>query len=75
MLPACSRPLCCATLEAASPLHADRLTTPGIALTVGLQIGSGIFSSPGVVTLNTGSIGASLVVWLVSGILAWTGAR
>lgn len=47
---------------------------PGIALTVGLQIGSGIFSSPGVITLNTGSIGASLVVWLVSGVLAWTGA-
>ncbi|MCO5562914.1 hypothetical protein L7F22_016550 [Adiantum nelumboides] len=46
----------------------------GIALTVGLQIGSGIFSSPGIVTLNTGSIGASLVVWLASGVLAWTGA-
>ncbi|PWN50648.1 hypothetical protein IE53DRAFT_374504 [Violaceomyces palustris] len=46
----------------------------GIALTVGVQVGSGIFSSPGVVTLNTGSIGASLVVWLLSGILAWTGA-
>lgn len=46
----------------------------GMALTVGLQIGSGIFSSPGVVTLNTGSIGASLVVWLMSGVLAWTGA-
>jgi amino acid transporter len=46
----------------------------GIALTVGLQIGSGIFSSPGIVTLNTGSIGASLLVWLASGILAWTGA-
>jgi len=36
--------------------------------------GSGIFSSPGVVTLNTGSVGASLLVWIVSGILAWTGA-
>lgn len=46
----------------------------GIALTVGLQIGSGIFSSPGIVTFNTGSIGASLSVWLLSGILAWTGA-
>lgn len=46
----------------------------GIALTVGLQIGSGIFSSPGVVTLNTGSIGASLLVWIFSGVLAWTGA-
>lgn len=46
----------------------------GVALTVGLQIGSGIFSSPGVVTLNTGSIGSSLVVWLASGMLAWCGA-
>lgn len=51
-----------------------RLARTGIALTVGLQIGSGIFSSPGVVTLNTGSIGASLVVWVVSGLMAWTGA-
>ncbi|KAK0560694.1 hypothetical protein OC861_006181 [Tilletia horrida] len=46
----------------------------GIALTVGLQIGSGIFSSPGVVTLNAGSVGASFLVWILSGILAWTGA-
>ncbi|KAL4265325.1 Cellular Amino Acid Transporter [Pleurotus pulmonarius] len=46
----------------------------GIALVVGLQIGSGIFSSPGVVVANTHSVGASLTVWLVSGLLAWTGA-
>ncbi|KIJ44053.1 hypothetical protein M422DRAFT_67697 [Sphaerobolus stellatus SS14] len=46
----------------------------GIALVAGLQIGSGIFSSPGVVLANTQSVGASLLVWLVSGILAWTGA-
>ncbi|KAI0035085.1 L-methionine transporter [Vararia minispora EC-137] len=46
----------------------------GVALVVGLQIGSGIFSSPGVVAANTGTIGASLVVWLLSGLLAWTGA-
>ncbi|KAK0534245.1 hypothetical protein OC835_002737 [Tilletia horrida] len=46
----------------------------GIALTVGLQIGSGIFSSPGVVTLNAGSVGASFLVWIISGVLAWTGA-
>ncbi|KZO95847.1 amino acid transporter [Calocera viscosa TUFC12733] len=45
-----------------------------IALVVSLQIGSGIFSSPGVVFANTGSVGASLLVWLLSGILAWTGA-
>lgn len=46
----------------------------GIALIVGLQIGSGIFSSPGVVVANTKTVGASLAVWLVSGVLAWTGA-
>ncbi|KAF9053722.1 amino acid transporter [Hymenopellis radicata] len=46
----------------------------GIALVVGLQIGSGIFSSPGVVVANTNSVGASLSVWLVSGLLGWTGA-
>ncbi|TEB36352.1 L-methionine transporter [Coprinellus micaceus] len=46
----------------------------GIALIVGLQIGSGIFSSPGVVVANTHSVGASLLVWLASGVLAWTGA-
>ncbi|KZT09448.1 amino acid transporter [Laetiporus sulphureus 93-53] len=46
----------------------------GIALIIGLQIGSGIFSSPGVVVANTESVGASLSVWFVAGLLAWTGA-
>lgn len=48
--------------------------TPGMALVVGMQVGSGIFSSPGVVVDSVGSVGASLIVWLVSGLLAWTGA-
>lgn len=46
----------------------------GVALCVGLQIGSGIFASPGVVVANTQSVGASLTVWFAAGILAWTGA-
>ncbi|WRT67316.1 uncharacterized protein IL334_004286 [Kwoniella shivajii] len=46
----------------------------GIALVVGAQVGSGIFSSPGVVVGEVGSVGASLCVWLMSGLLAWTGA-
>ncbi|KAH8116943.1 L-methionine transporter [Phellopilus nigrolimitatus] len=46
----------------------------GIALVVGLQIGSGIFSSPGVVVANIHSVGASLIVWLTAGLLGWTGA-
>lgn len=46
----------------------------GIALVVGLQVGSGIFSSPGVVLASVGSAGGSLVVWVASGLLAWSGA-
>ncbi|KAL8807444.1 MAG: hypothetical protein Q9200_004662, partial [Gallowayella weberi] len=46
----------------------------GLSLIVGLIIGSGIFSSPAQITTNAGSPGASLVVWLVAGVLAWTGA-
>lgn len=45
-----------------------------MALVVGMQVGSGIFSSPGVVIAEVGSAGGSLMVWVVSGILAWTGA-
>lgn len=46
----------------------------GLSLIVGLIIGSGIFSSPSQVNSNVGSPGAALVVWVVAGILAWTGA-
>ncbi|KAI1376459.1 amino acid permease-domain-containing protein [Hypoxylon crocopeplum] len=46
----------------------------GLGLIVGLIIGSGIFSSPSQVNVNVGSPGASLVVWAISGVLAWTGA-
>ncbi|SMQ47978.1 unnamed protein product [Zymoseptoria tritici ST99CH_3D7] len=46
----------------------------GLSLVVGLIIGSGIFSSPASVNSNAGSPGAALIVWIISGILAWTGA-
>ena len=46
----------------------------GLSLVVGLIIGSGIFSSPSQVSSNVGSPGAALVVWVVAGVLAWTGA-
>jgi hypothetical protein len=46
----------------------------GLSLVVGLIIGSGIFSSPGQVLANAGSPGASLIVWAIAGVLAWTGA-
>ncbi|OJD36465.1 amino acid transporter [Diplodia corticola] len=46
----------------------------GLSLVIGLIIGSGIFSSPSQVNANAGSPGAALIVWVVAGVLAWTGA-
>jgi len=46
----------------------------GLSLVVGLIIGSGIFSSPSQVNLHVGSPGAALIIWTISGLLAWTGA-
>lgn len=46
----------------------------GLSLIVGLIIGSGIFSSPSQVNVNVGSPGAALIVWVIAGVLAWTGA-
>ncbi|RMD42837.1 hypothetical protein DV735_g2282, partial [Chaetothyriales sp. CBS 134920] len=46
----------------------------GLSLIVGLVIGSGIFSSPSQVNSHAGSPGAALIVWTISGVLAWTGA-
>jgi solute carrier family 7 (L-type amino acid transporter), member 6 len=46
----------------------------GLALVVGIQVGAGIFSSPSAVINNVGSPGLAMLVWLLAGILAWTGA-
>ena len=46
----------------------------GLSLVVGLIIGSGIFSAPSQVNSKVGSPGAGLIVWVVAGTLAWTGA-
>lgn len=41
---------------------------------MGLIIGSGIFASPGPVTLKVGAAGTSLVIWSVAGVLSYLGA-
>jgi amino acid transporter len=40
------------------------------AITVGSIIGSGIFSSPGVALAASGSVGFSLLAWLIGGVMA-----
>jgi Amino acid permease len=45
-----------------------------IAIIIGLQIGSGIFSAPAYVSAHVPSPGIGILVWLLSGLLVWTGA-
>jgi hypothetical protein len=63
-------------LEVQGPLkpHQNVTYLQGVSLVIGRQIGSGIFSAPSLVNRNAGSLGASLVVWFLSGCLAWTGS-
>ncbi|KAL2180608.1 amino acid/polyamine transporter I [Thermothelomyces heterothallicus CBS 202.75] len=43
-------------------------------IVVSIVIGSGVFTSPGSIDTNVPSPGVALLVWLVGGVLAWTGA-
>ncbi|KAI5458290.1 amino acid/polyamine transporter I [Mariannaea sp. PMI_226] len=43
-------------------------------IVISIVIGSGVFTSPGSIDTNVPSPGIALIVWLVGGILAWTGA-
>ncbi|KAH6957861.1 amino acid/polyamine transporter I [Ilyonectria sp. MPI-CAGE-AT-0026] len=44
------------------------------AIVISIVIGSGVFTSPGSIDTNVPSPGVALIIWLVGGILAWTGA-
>ncbi|KAI8357628.1 amino acid/polyamine transporter I, partial [Mortierella sp. GBAus27b] len=46
----------------------------GLTLVVGVIIGSGIFASPGPVLAYSKSVGVSLIIWFISGLLAFAGA-
>ncbi|KAL1866971.1 hypothetical protein VTK73DRAFT_4440 [Phialemonium thermophilum] len=44
------------------------------AIVISIVIGSGVFTSPGAIDTNVPSPGLALVIWVVGGVLAWTGA-
>jgi amino acid permease len=44
-------------------------------LIISRVIGSGIFATPGAITKSVGSVGLSLVLWIVGGLIAWFGLQ
>ncbi|GLH12517.1 Uncharacterized protein GBIM_17267 [Gryllus bimaculatus] len=64
----------CAPQDDAICLKAKMSLLNGITVIVGSIIGSGIFVSPTGVLLYTGSVNASLVVWVISGVFSMVGA-
>lgn len=46
----------------------------GVALIVGMVIGTGIFKTPSLVAANTGTDGAFFIAWLLGGIISLIGA-
>ena len=70
-----SEPLIIDDTQASEFLQGQSLTfINGLALVLGLQIGSGIFYAPSQVSNHVPSPGAAVLVWLIAGILVWTGA-
>ncbi|MGH7645718.1 MAG: amino acid permease, partial [Gemmatimonadales bacterium] len=49
-------------------------TVDGLAMVVGIMVGSGIFRTPGLVARGLGRPGLVLLIWVLGGALAFTGA-
>ncbi|OJJ54523.1 hypothetical protein ASPSYDRAFT_160473 [Aspergillus sydowii CBS 593.65] len=60
--------------EARTSFKRNLGTAEAFSIIISIVIGSGIFTSPGSIDTNVPSPGFALIVWLVGGILAWTGA-
>lgn len=62
------------TINQAASIKKPLTLLNGLALVIALQIGSGIFTLPAQVSQSVPSPGAGLLVWLLAGLLVWTGA-
>lgn len=71
-----THPLISPPPDPTTPAHERKPLTllNGLALVIALQIGSGIFTLPAQVSQSVPSPGAGLLVWLLAGLLVWTGA-
>ncbi|KAF3000520.1 hypothetical protein E8E14_007312 [Neopestalotiopsis sp. 37M] len=63
-----------ADVEATGTFSRSLGAKEAFAIVISIVIGSGIFTSPGSIDTNVPSPGIALVIWLVGGVLAWTGA-
>jgi hypothetical protein len=61
-------------VEASGTFSRNLGAREAFAIVISIVIGSGIFTSPGSIDTNVPSPGIALVIWLVGGVLAWTGA-
>src|ERR1700753_3466094 len=61
-------------VESQAPSNTKLNVLDGIALVIGLQMCSGVFPAPPQVRSNVNSPGEAILVWVVAGLLAWTGA-
>mgnify|MGYP001550270478 CR=1 FL=1 len=62
------------SVQSATKLKKSLGLMNGVAIIVGIMIGSGIFVSPKGVLQEVGSVGGSLVIWLLCGVISLFGA-